>query len=67
MINDSLGTMFARSIDAPSFMKSGEKIYELRDKFVKEISEQNVIQIITDNENNYVLDGKIYLLNFLIF
>ena len=45
-------------------MKSGEKIYDLLDKFAEEIGEQNVDQVITNNGNNYVLAGKIHLLNF---
>ena len=65
MVNCSLGTMFMKSIDA-SFIKSGDKIYDLLDNFVKEIREQNVVQIIIDNGSNYVLAGNIHLLNFLI-
>lgn len=59
MINYSLGTMFVNLIDI-SFMKSKEKIYEFLDKFMKEIGEENIFQVITDNGSNY---GKIYLLN----
>ncbi|CAL9120854.1 unnamed protein product [Musa textilis] len=66
MVNYSLGTMFVKSIDGSSFVKSREKIYDLIDKFVEEIGEQNVIQVIIDNGRNYVLAGKIYLLTFLI-
>ena len=55
------------SIDASSFVKSGDKIYDLLDKFVEEIEEQNVVQVITDNGNKYILDGNIHLLNFLNF
>ena len=42
-----------------SFMKTGEKIFELLDKFVECIGEKNVVQVITDNGSNYVLAGKI--------
>ncbi|RVX15930.1 hypothetical protein CK203_005819 [Vitis vinifera] len=41
-----------------SFMKTGEKIFELLDKFVECIGEKNVVQVITDNGSNYVLAGK---------
>ncbi|CAL9112582.1 unnamed protein product [Musa acuminata var. zebrina] len=59
MVNCSLGTMFVKSIYASSFIRSGEKTFELLDKFVEEIGEQNVIQVITDNGNNYVLAGEL--------
>ena len=62
MVNCSLGTMFVKSIDASSFVKSGDKIYDLLDNFVEEIGEQNIVQIITDNGSNYVLAGNIHLL-----
>ncbi|CAL9075803.1 unnamed protein product [Musa textilis] len=64
LINCSLGTMFVKSIDASSFVKSGDKIYDLLDKFVEEIGEQNIVQVITDNGSNYVLADNIHLLNF---
>nr|XP_018686228.1 PREDICTED: uncharacterized protein LOC103993628 [Musa acuminata subsp. malaccensis] len=59
MVNCSLGTMFVKSIYASSFIRSGEKTFELLDKFVEEIGEQNVIQVITDNGSNYVLAGEL--------
>ncbi|CAL9078474.1 unnamed protein product [Musa textilis] len=43
MVNSFLGTIFVKSIDASSFMKSREKIYDLFDKFVEEIGEQNIV------------------------
>ncbi|RVW24391.1 hypothetical protein CK203_093252 [Vitis vinifera] len=43
------------SIDPSSFMKTGEKTFELLDKFVECIGEKNVVQVITDNGSNYVL------------
>ncbi|CAL9108574.1 unnamed protein product [Musa textilis] len=64
MVNYSLGTMFVKSIDNSSFVKSGDKIYDLLDKFVEEIGEQIVVQVITNNTSNYVLVGNIHLLNF---
>ena len=66
MVNCSLGTMFVKSIDASSFVKSRDKIYDLLDNFVEEIGEQNIVQIITDNGSNYVLAGNIHLLILLI-
>lgn len=57
------------SIDASSFMKLGEKTFELLDHFVEHIGEQNVVQVITDNTSNYVLASKVfsYHINFIRF
>ena len=59
LVNYPIGTMFMESIDPSSFMKTGEKTFELLDKFVECIGEKNVVQVITDNGSNYVLAGKI--------
>ena len=59
LVNCPIGTMFMESIDASSFMKIGEKTFELLDKFVERIGEKNVVQVITNNGSNYVLVGKI--------
>ena len=47
MVNYSSGTIFIKSIDTSSFMKFREKIYDWLDKFVEEIGEQNIVQVIT--------------------
>ena len=39
IISCFLGIMFVNLIDASSFMKSREKIYEFLDKFMEEIDE----------------------------
>ena len=41
------------------FVKAGEKLFELLDAIVEEVGEENVVQIVTDNESNYVLAGKL--------
>ena len=48
-------------------IKIGEKMVELFDKWVKQIGEENVIQVITDNHSSYVMEGnKYYFLNFYL-
>ncbi|KAK4283950.1 hypothetical protein QN277_000847 [Acacia crassicarpa] len=59
MVNSPSGTMFVRSVDASSYMKTGEKVFQLLDDFVEEIGEKNVVQVVTDNGSNYVLAGKL--------
>ena len=59
LVNCPSGTMFVKSIDASSFMKTGEKTFELLDAFVEQIGEVNVVQVISDNGSNYVFTGKL--------
>ena len=67
LVNCSKGTMFMQSIDASSMIKTGEKMFELLDKWVEQVSKENVIQVITDNHSSYVKAGnKYYFLNFYL-
>ncbi|KAL2320021.1 hypothetical protein Fmac_028990 [Flemingia macrophylla] len=59
LVNCSLGTMFVKSVDASEYTKTGEKVFELLNSFVEEIGEKNVVQVVTDNESNYDMAGKI--------
>ena len=53
MVNCPAGTMFVRSIDASSYVKTGEKLFKLLDEFVEYVGEDNVVQIVTDNGSNF--------------
>ena len=67
LVNCSKGTMFMQSIDASSMIKIGEKMFELLDKWVEQVSEENVIQVITGNHLSYVMtSNKYYFLNFYL-
>ena len=68
LVSCSKGTMFMQSINASSMIKTGEKMFELLDKWVEQVGEDNVIQVITDNHLSYVMAGnKYYFLNFYLF
>lgn len=54
LVNSPSGTVFIKFIDGLSFVKTGEKLFELLDSLVKEIGEEKVVQVITDNESNYM-------------
>ena len=59
--------MFIQSIDASSMIKTREKMFELLDKWVEQVDEENVIQVIIDNHSIYVMVGnKYYFLNFYL-
>ena len=67
LVNCSKGTMYMQSIDASSMIKIGEKMFELLEKWVEQVGEENVIQIITNNHSSYVIAGnKYYFLNFYL-
>ena len=53
-VNSSRWTMFMKSINASSMVKTGEKLFALLDSWVEEVGEVNVVQVITDNASNYV-------------
>ncbi len=50
--------MFIESIDASSFVKDGQKLFELLDKYVDLVGEANVVQVVTDSASANVLAGK---------
>ncbi|KAH1225188.1 hypothetical protein GmHk_11G032151 [Glycine max] len=52
------------SVDDSDFVKTGEKLFELLDAIVEEVGEENVVQVVTDNGNNYILAdiGKLPLI-----
>lgn len=62
LVNSPHGTVFMESIDASSFVKTGEKLCELLDRYVERVGEHNVVQVISDNGSNFVLAGKNLLL-----
>lgn len=43
LINSPAGTMFIKSIDASSFVKTGKAIFEMLDEFVVEIGESHIV------------------------
>ena len=57
LVNSSRGTMFMKSIDASSMVKTREQLFELLDSLVEEVGKTNVVQVIIDNASNYVAVG----------
>ena len=67
LVNYSKRTMFMQSIEAFSMIKTREKIFELLEKWVEQVGEENVIQVITYNHSSYMMAGnKYYFLNFYL-
>ncbi|GFZ08786.1 hypothetical protein Acr_20g0005940 [Actinidia rufa] len=55
LVNCPKGSMFIESIDASSYSKDGQKLFELLDKYVELVGEANVVQIVTDNASANIL------------
>ena len=60
LVNCSKGTMFMESINASSMIKIEEKMIELLDKWVDQVGEENVVQVITDSHSSYKMVGNKY-------
>ena len=57
LVNNPADTWFMKSIDASDTIKNGELMFKYLDDVVEEIGEENVVQVITDNDSNYVNAG----------
>ncbi|GMP99210.1 hypothetical protein CsSME_00046772 [Camellia sinensis var. sinensis] len=58
LVNCPRGTMFVELVDASSYSKDGQKLFELLDKFVEKVGKENVVQVITDSAAANVLAGR---------
>ena len=52
-------TLFIRSIDTSDIIKNSKKLYKLIDNVVKEIREENAVEVVTDSALAYVGAGKL--------
>ncbi|GKV09693.1 hypothetical protein SLEP1_g21152 [Rubroshorea leprosula] len=59
LVNCLAGILFVESVDASSYMKTWDRLYELLDALVERTGEKNVIQVVIDNGSNYVSVGKL--------
>ena len=58
LVNCSKGSMFIEPIDASSYMKTGERMFQLLDSMMEKIGEDKVVQVIIDNVSSYVMTSK---------
>lgn len=52
------GVYFVSSVDATEIIKDASELFELLDKVVEEMGEENVVQVITPNTPSYKAAGK---------
>ena len=57
---NSKGTVFMESINASLMIKTGEKMFERLDKWVDQVGEENVVQVITDSHSSYKMASNKY-------
>ena len=50
--------MFIKSIDASSMIKTGEKMFELLNKWVDQVGKENVVQVIINGHTSYKMAGN---------
>ena len=58
LVNSPKRTFFLKSIDVSDSVKNGELMFNYIDEVVKEVGEENVIQIITESALNMKNAGK---------
>ncbi|KAK9715805.1 hypothetical protein RND81_06G190600 [Saponaria officinalis] len=59
LVNSPKGSVFIKFIDASLVVKDANLLFDLLDKMVEEVGEENVIQVISDNASAYVKAGKL--------
>ncbi|KAL4272796.1 hypothetical protein GQ457_13G011720 [Hibiscus cannabinus] len=64
LVNCSKGSMFLESVDASSYSKTGDKLFELLSRIVDAVGDANVVQVITDNGSNFVAAGAFLMAKY---
>ncbi|KAL6513274.1 hypothetical protein OROGR_020760 [Orobanche gracilis] len=59
LINTPRGSMFVESVDASSYSHTGQKMFELLDRFIQRVGPDDVVQVVTGSASNNVLAGKL--------
>lgn len=52
------GTYFISSVDASDIVEDASDLFKLLDRFVEEVGEENVVQVVTQNTPSYRAAGK---------
>ena len=60
-------TIFLKSVDASENIKNNKYIYGLLKDVIKEVSEINVVQIVTDNGSAFVKAGKLLMKKYNLY
>ena len=61
MVYSKESTIFLKYVDASDKIKDNKYIYSLLKDVIKEVGEENVVQIVTDNGSAFVKAGKLLM------
>jgi len=61
LVNSPKGTAFLYSLDTSDISETAEKIFKMLDVVVEFVSEENVVQIVTDNAANFKAVGGLLI------
>ncbi|KAI0526896.1 hypothetical protein KFK09_002489 [Dendrobium nobile] len=61
LVNNPYGTVFLKSIDASSFVKDAQLLFEMLDEVVEEVGDALVVQVVTDNASAYKAAGRMLM------
>ncbi|XP_050909989.1 uncharacterized protein LOC127123852 [Lathyrus oleraceus] len=61
LVNSLKGIVFFNSVDASNICKTIDKIFEMIDVVVEEVGEDNVVQVVIDNAENYKVVGEMLM------
>ena len=53
--------IYHSSVDTTNILKIADYIFSLMDKFVKEVGEENVVQVVTDNKTSFKAVGMLLM------
>ena len=60
-------TIFLKYVDASDNIKDNKYIYGLLKEVIKEVGEENVVQIVTDNGLAFVKAGKLLMKKYNLY
>ncbi|MQM19160.1 hypothetical protein Taro_052159 [Colocasia esculenta] len=58
LVSSPRGTHFLSSVDASEIIEDATNLFKLLDKIVEEVGEENVVQVVTENSENYKAAGR---------
>ncbi|XP_031393891.1 uncharacterized protein LOC116205419 [Punica granatum] len=61
LVNSPKGTILLTFIDTLDISKTAIKVFEMIDDIVKQVGEENIVQIVTDNAANYKAAGEMLM------
>ena len=67
MVYSKGSTIFLKSVDASDKIKDNKYIYGLLKDVIKEVSEANVVQIVTDNGSAFVKARKLLMKKYNLY